>query len=75
MPPILTPAEVRAAAERLPRVRLAHLPTPLEELPRFAAQIPHFFTWYNALFLVQAAALTLAISEKLTACVSETSAT
>ena len=37
--PKLTPAEVRAAAETLPRVRLAHLPTPLEELPRFAAKI------------------------------------
>ena len=35
----LTPAEVRAAADRLPRVRLAHLPTPLEELPRFAAEL------------------------------------
>lgn len=39
MPPKLTPAEIRAAAERLPRVRLAHLPTPLEELPRFAAKL------------------------------------
>lgn len=37
--PRLTPAEVRAAADRLPRVRLAHLPTPLEELPRFAAKL------------------------------------
>ncbi len=37
--PTLTPAAVRAAAEKLPRVRLAHLPTPLEELPRFAAKI------------------------------------
>jgi len=35
----LTPAEVHAAAARLPRVPLAHLPTPLEELPRFAAAI------------------------------------
>lgn len=35
----LTPSELRAACERLPRVRLAHLPTPLEELPRFAAAI------------------------------------
>ena len=35
----LTPSEVRAAADRLPRVRLAHLPTPLEETPRFAAKI------------------------------------
>lgn len=37
--PILTPADVRAAAEKLPRVRLAHLPTPLEELPRFGAKL------------------------------------
>src|SRR5262245_15510864 len=37
--PKLTPADVRAAAERLPRQRLAHLPTPLEELPRFAAKL------------------------------------
>jgi 1-aminocyclopropane-1-carboxylate deaminase/D-cysteine desulfhydrase-like pyridoxal-dependent ACC family enzyme len=37
--PTLTPAEVRAAAGRLPRVRLAHLPTPLEEASRFAARI------------------------------------
>jgi 1-aminocyclopropane-1-carboxylate deaminase/D-cysteine desulfhydrase-like pyridoxal-dependent ACC family enzyme len=37
--PVLTPAAVRAAAEKLPRVRLAHLPTPLEELPRFAAKL------------------------------------
>lgn len=35
----LTPVEVFAAADRLPRVRLAHLPTPLEEVPRFAAAI------------------------------------
>lgn len=33
------PDQLRAAAERLPRVRLAHLPTPLEELPRFAARL------------------------------------
>jgi 1-aminocyclopropane-1-carboxylate deaminase/D-cysteine desulfhydrase-like pyridoxal-dependent ACC family enzyme len=37
--PVLSPAEVRAAAARLPRVRLAHLPTPLEEAPRFAARL------------------------------------
>jgi len=35
----ITPADVRAAAARLPRVPLAHLPTPLEEVPRFAARI------------------------------------
>lgn len=39
MPPALTPADVRAAAERLPRAKLAHLPTPLEELPRFSAAL------------------------------------
>jgi len=37
--PVLTPSEVFAAADRLPRVRLAHLPTPLEEVPRFAARV------------------------------------
>jgi len=31
-----TPAEIFAAADRLPRVHLAHLPTPLEEIPKFA---------------------------------------
>ena len=35
----LTPADVFAAADRLPRARLAHLPTPLEEAPRFAAAL------------------------------------
>lgn len=39
MPPKLTPEAVRAAADRLPRVRFAHLPTPLEEVPRFAAAL------------------------------------
>ena len=34
-----TPADLRTAAERMPRVRLAHLPTPLEELPRFSAAL------------------------------------
>ncbi|WP_439628680.1 1-aminocyclopropane-1-carboxylate deaminase/D-cysteine desulfhydrase [Gemmata sp.] len=37
--PPLTPAELRAAVDKLPRARLAHLPTPLEEVPRFAAKI------------------------------------
>jgi 1-aminocyclopropane-1-carboxylate deaminase/D-cysteine desulfhydrase-like pyridoxal-dependent ACC family enzyme len=37
--PKLSPADVRRAAERLPRVRLAHLPTPLEEAPRFAERL------------------------------------
>ncbi|HSQ54684.1 MAG TPA: pyridoxal-phosphate dependent enzyme, partial [Gemmata sp.] len=36
---VLTPSALRAAAEKLPRVRLAHLPTPLEEVPRFAAKL------------------------------------
>lgn len=37
--PTLTPAEVRAAAAKLPRVSLAHLPTPFEEAPRFSKAI------------------------------------
>lgn len=37
--PVLTPDAVRAAVAPLPRVRLAHLPTPLEEAPRFAAKL------------------------------------
>src|SRR5690348_8760136 len=36
---VLTPEELRRRAERLPRVRLAHLPTPLEEAPRFARRL------------------------------------
>lgn len=36
---VLTPNDVFTAADRLPRVRLAHLPTPLEEVPRFAEVI------------------------------------
>ncbi len=32
----LSPDELRRAASHLPRVDLAHLPTPLEEVPRFA---------------------------------------
>src|SRR6266568_3514045 len=34
--PIMTPEAVRNIVARLPRVDLAHLPTPLEEVPRFA---------------------------------------
>ena len=34
-----TPTQLRAVIDRLPRARLAHLPTPLEEAPRFAARI------------------------------------
>ena len=35
----MTVAELRRATERLPRVSLAHLPTPLEHLPRFSAAL------------------------------------
>lgn len=37
--PKLTPADIRAAADKLPRIPLAHLPTPLEEVPRFAERL------------------------------------
>src|SRR6184192_3618972 len=37
--PALTTDELRRCAARLPRVELAHLPTPLEEVPRFAEAI------------------------------------
>lgn len=37
----LSPREIMAAAEKLPRVRLAHLPTPLEELPRLSERLGH----------------------------------
>src|SRR5947209_14822519 len=37
--PALTPRQVRDSAAVLPRVSLAHLPTPLEEAPRFAAAL------------------------------------
>jgi len=37
--PILTTDELRKAAASLPRVPLAHLPTPLEELPRFSRRL------------------------------------
>lgn len=35
----MTTKDLRTAASRLPRVTLAHLPTPLEELPRFSAAL------------------------------------
>lgn len=35
----LTTSQLREAIAKLPRVPLAHLPTPLEEAPRFAAKI------------------------------------
>jgi 1-aminocyclopropane-1-carboxylate deaminase/D-cysteine desulfhydrase-like pyridoxal-dependent ACC family enzyme len=37
--PSMSPAEVYEAAARLPRVPLAHLPTPLDEAPRFSKAI------------------------------------
>jgi len=37
--PVLTPTQLRTAIDQLPRTRLAHLPTPLEEVPRSAAKI------------------------------------
>ncbi len=37
--PILSPEEVRRALAELPRLHLAHLPTPLDEAPRFAERI------------------------------------
>jgi 1-aminocyclopropane-1-carboxylate deaminase/D-cysteine desulfhydrase-like pyridoxal-dependent ACC family enzyme len=38
-PPILSLEELRRTVARLPRVKLAHLPTPLEEAPRFQARL------------------------------------
>ncbi len=37
--PVLSPEVVRSILPRLPRLHLAHLPTPLDEAPRFAAPI------------------------------------
>ncbi len=37
--PVLTPDQLRQSATRLPRVHLAHLPTPLEEVPKFARRL------------------------------------
>jgi 1-aminocyclopropane-1-carboxylate deaminase/D-cysteine desulfhydrase-like pyridoxal-dependent ACC family enzyme len=37
--PVLTTDELRRRAAGLPRVELAHLPTPLEEAPRFADRV------------------------------------
>jgi 1-aminocyclopropane-1-carboxylate deaminase/D-cysteine desulfhydrase-like pyridoxal-dependent ACC family enzyme len=41
----MTTEELRAAIDALPRVRLAHLPTPLEEAPRFAARVGNVRVW------------------------------
>src|SRR5919198_1692082 len=38
-PGATTADDLRRRAARLPRVPLAHLPTPLEEAPRFAARV------------------------------------
>ena len=35
----LSPEELQRCAARLPRLELAHLPTPLEEMPRFAERL------------------------------------
>ena len=35
----LSRAELKAKVEKLPRVRMAHLPTPLEEMPRLSAAL------------------------------------
>src|SRR5262245_39923678 len=37
--PMLTTEEVRRSVAKLPRLDLAHLPTPLEEIPRFSERI------------------------------------
>jgi 1-aminocyclopropane-1-carboxylate deaminase/D-cysteine desulfhydrase-like pyridoxal-dependent ACC family enzyme len=37
--PVLSPDDVRRALATLPRLSLAHLPTPLDEVPRFAERI------------------------------------
>jgi D-cysteine desulfhydrase family pyridoxal phosphate-dependent enzyme len=37
--PVLSPKEVEHCVARLPRLDLAHLPTPLEEVPRFADRV------------------------------------
>lgn len=39
MNPPLTPADLRQVIDKMPRVRLAHLPTPLEELPRLSKHL------------------------------------
>src|SRR5438034_9016251 len=43
--PVLTTEELRRRVARLPRVDLAHLPTPLEEVPRFADRIGGARIW------------------------------
>src|SRR5262249_52909280 len=45
MNPVLSTDEVRRCAAALPRVQLAHLPTPLEEAPRFARQLGDVHVW------------------------------
>jgi len=36
---ILTPAELQTHIDKIPRLRLAHLPTPLEEMPRLTERL------------------------------------
>lgn len=36
---ILTPAELQSHIDKIPRLRLAHLPTPLEEMPRLTERL------------------------------------
>ena len=38
-PGVLRPADLRQRLDRLPRLPLAHLPTPLQPLPRLAAEL------------------------------------
>ena len=35
----LTRSELRARIDKLPRMRIAHLPTPLEEMPRLSEEL------------------------------------
>src|SRR5205823_15006552 len=37
--PVLSTEELRRCVKHLPRVQLAHLPTPLEDAPRFAERL------------------------------------
>ena len=41
----MTVEELRATIDAVPRVRLAHLPTPLDEAPRFAATVGGVRVW------------------------------
>lgn len=41
----MTTDDLRTAIDAIPRVRLAHLPTPLDETPRFAVKIGNVRVW------------------------------